>query len=259
MIGPPVHELRPPMTSFTPPNHFSPTQTQFEPTYYSPANTNSTTNEQMIFASTPENFIQFESHNGGESCSTNKTKVNLNSPIQTLSKRTPKDTLCSYCQGAFTSRGVKLHEQRCFRKRESDAEQLKQIAITELEAHATADREMYEAIIKQLSEKVESVNRQLQTTIEYLEISRHDHRLALDYADATAKSLSAARDEVAHLRKCLDSNNRNQKRSSELGTDHSRKVQKLTSRGSPNENVENSVEHQNRTPITDLSINRLRT
>ncbi|KAH9816011.1 hypothetical protein DFH28DRAFT_1125521 [Melampsora americana] len=279
---------------------FSPNQ--FDQLNYSPDNTSTTTNtttttadHQLFLSNTPESLINLTSNPTESSIEshpsshlTNEPSINLPSPFHTedqkQTRRSPKDTRCTYCQVLFTSRGVKLHEQRCLRKREADATHLQELAVSDLQAHATADREIYEKVVRNLSDELESTRRMLESTTQCLERSRTDHRISLEYADVTARSLAASREEVAQLRHVLEAETRHKKRPVEFNGENSRKLQRSVdefdyslfqsslfkccvvllnpqslflqrNRGSFNDNLENI--DQNRIPDNNTPVNRL--
>lgn len=120
---------------------FSPTN--LEQIHYSPTNTTST-NEQIGFLNSPEAVLMPASKETYDHSQTVGTSLSQPSPASDhhRPRRTPKDTRCTYCQVAFTSRGVKLHAQRCARKRESDAINLKESAVHELKERANLDKEV---------------------------------------------------------------------------------------------------------------------
>lgn len=242
---------------------FSPNQ--FDQLNYSPGNTSTTTTDHQLFlANTPESLLNLPSNpaessieSNSSSHLTNEPSINFPSPFHTEDqkqpRRAPKDTRCTYCQVFFTSRGVKLHEQRCLRKREADVTHLQELAVSDLQAHATADREMYEKVVRNLSNELESTRRMLDNTTQCLERSRTEHRISLEYADVTARSLAASREEVAQLRQCLEAEIRHKKRPVEYNGENSRKLQR--NRGSFNDNLENI--DQNRIPDNNTPVNRL--
>ncbi|MBW0532363.1 hypothetical protein O181_072078 [Austropuccinia psidii MF-1] len=127
-----------------------------------------------------------------------------NDHSQQLMRRKPKDTFCIHCHHHFTARGAKLHAQRCSRKRENDLALIVQDRIRSTEAQAKEEREIYDAVIKQMREEIYDLQESLKAIWHTLEITKRDYQTSLEYVDTQKIELELARSEINRLQQNLE-------------------------------------------------------